>query len=167
MIASVVVLVTGLILSGSHAYAYASATKSLGEDPSIGRVGPKSYGSVTKGVICGDQLCKDLKSKHIAVVKEDQLKTVSDSAGSMPTIKTEQVIHYSKESPNAYIGVFRVSAGDKNLDKIQVFIQSDMEKTSVPIDGLFAKSGETIEVRVHAIDPMSILAYIGSWQYKD
>ena len=158
----ITVLAVTLLLSGTHSV---YAMKSLGEDPSIGRVGPDQFGLATKGIVCGDHLCKDGTVKMISPVIAE--KTNQKASSHAPSIMTEQVYQYSKNSPNAYLAVFKVTGGEKDLGRVKISVQSDMEQTSVPIDGLFAKGNQVVEVRIHAMDPQSIMAFPVSWQYSN
>ena len=163
MIMSIAVLATTLILSSSHAV---YAMKSLGENPSISRVGPQHFGLTTKGIVCGDKLCKDTKVKTVLSITPSKFKNMMDNPSHTPTIETGQVFHSSKQTKDAYNAVFKVTAGDKDLGKLQIFAHSDMEQKIIPINGLFAKSSQVVQVRIHAQDPQSIGAVIGSWNFN-
>lgn len=163
MVVMISVLATTLILSGtSHAY----ALQSLGESSSIGRTGPDHFGLATKGIVCGDHLCQNAV-KPMPSITAENFKTMQKAPTYSPSITTEQVYKFSKQAKDTYIAVFKVNGGDKNLSKVQVLIQSDRDKTTVPIDGLFTEDHQVVEIRIHATDPQSIMAYPVSWQLSN
>lgn len=164
MVVMISVLAATLILSGtSHAYAF----QSLGENPSIGRVGPDHFGLATKEIVCGDHLCQNSSVKKMQAVTEKTIKTITNSIGHSPSINTEQVYPYSKQADNSYMAIFKVTGGDKNLSKVQISVKSDLDKTTIPLDGLFTVDNQIVAVRIHATDPQSISATPISWQFNN
>ena len=163
MVVIISVLAATLILSGtSHAY----ALQSLGESPSIGRTGPDHFGLATKRIVCDDHLCQNAV-KPMPSITAENAKTMHKAPSHSPSITTEQVYKFSKQAKDTYIAVFKVNGGDKNLSKVQVSIQSDRDKITVPIDGLFTEDHQVMEIRIHATDPQSIMAYPVSWQLSN
>ena len=164
LIISVVVLSTTLILSSNHTV---YAMKSLGEDSSINRIGPEHYGLNTKQIVCGDRLCIQPSADHISNAVTHKIKNMLDNPNNNPFIKIGQVFHYSKQDQNAYSVIVKVTAGKKDLRNIQLLVHSDMEEKTIPIDGLFAQSGQSIQVRIHSQESNSIIANINHWEYSE
>lgn len=164
LVISVITLSTTLILSNTNAV---YAMKSLGEDPSINRIGPAHYGLNTKNIVCGDKLCNQPSSNLVLSLASNKIKHTIDNSNNNPSIKIGQVFHYSKQDQNAYTAILKVTAGKKDLSNIQLLVHSDMKEKNIPIDGLFAQSGESVQVRIHAQEPKSIIANIGSWEYNE
>ena len=161
---SVAILSATLILSSSHAV---YAMNSLGENPSINRIGPQHYGLATKNIVCGDKLCNEPSVKHVTKITPNKFKNILKDLAYNPSIKTERIFHYSKQDHNAYNAIFKITAGIKDLRNVQLFVRSDLEQKNIPIDGLFAKNNQAVQVRIHAQDPTSINADIKSWDYSN
>lgn len=151
-IATMAVLAATMLASSSHVV---YATKSLGEDPSLNRVGPKTYGSVTSAIVCGDHLCTSGPSESLMV----QLSSSKVSKTIFAPIVDKVRVHPYSQSPDFYLALVKITTGDKNITKSVLHVKSDMEQMSIPVGSMFAYSSDIIDVRIHASNPSAIDAY--------
>ena len=141
----------------------ADATKAEG---SPGTPSPKSYGSATSDVVCGDRLCDESISADTMTAKTVKV-TYEDMPAYMPTIRTVQVSNFSGESDFTFNAIYEITAGDRNLENIMVHVTSDMDSMNLTISGLFALDDSTNIIRINAMDPMTITAKIVGFQLSD
>ena len=121
-------------------------------------------GALNQYKVCGDHLCNQ-ESGHLAKVKK---VTTKPSPDHMPTIQTVEAFHFDASgAPHAYIAVFKVTAGDRNLSNIQVLIKSDIDQFDTNLGSLFAGENTDLVTHVHALDPTTITARVASYQLAE
>lgn len=153
-------LLTMMIATSFIGVAYAQNTSTTGPKPSI----TNQYGKTTQGVVCGDKLCNEMDTT-VAKVKMVASKPIPNN---FPSIKTIESFKFDPSSaPHAYIDVLKVTGGDANVENVKILVSSDIDTIHTDIDGLFANQDTTLVTRINAIDPVTIIAQITSYQLDD
>ncbi len=98
-------------------------------DPRLGAQTPKSYGSATAGIVCGDRLCSEA-SPAFDVEENHEVTLIEEHDETTPTAKLIDIRKY-KPSTNkgdaiTYIITYSVTAGTERLENIQVHVSSDI-----------------------------------------
>jgi len=131
---------------------------------SPGAVDPKSYGSATAGIVCGDRLCDE------ATPTAPMPPVINVQEGSMPDFMPSlgfvSVSKFSGDSPNTYAVVFSVTAGKENLENIKIFCKTDVDTLETEVLSLTALTTSKNMVRIQAMDPASITGEIISFQIQ-
>ena len=124
------------------------------------------YGIATQGEVCGDHLCN---AQHTvsAVSPDNVIADAPVDHGHAATIVIEEVHNGRGSDPTAYIATLKITAGNTNLEDIQIVATSDSDTVSSEIGGLFAKDDTTNVVRIHASDPSTIAATVTSYQISE
>ena len=130
-------------------------------DPRIGgdRIGVKSYGSATSGIVCGDRLCNEA-TPSFDVEEEHDITLIDEHDETTPTSKLIDIRKY-KPSTNkgdaiTYIITYSVTAGTERLENIQVHISSDVTSETYNIGSLNALKTSKNVVRIMALDADSL-----------
>lgn len=132
---------------------------------SPGLVAPKSYGSATEGIVCGDRLCSDsTPAAPMPPVVRVQEESMPDF---MPSLGFVSVSKFSGDSPNTYAVVFTVTAGKANLENIKIVCYTDVETLETSVSSLTALTTAKNMIRIQAMDPTSIRGEIISFQIND
>lgn len=121
------------------------------------------YGLATQGIACGDHLCNEHKT--VSAVSPDNV--IADAPvyhKHAPKIVIEEVHNFRGSDPTAYIATLKITAGNQNLEDIQIVVQSDSDSVSSEVGGLFARDDTTNVVRIHADDTSTIVATVTSYQ---
>lgn len=121
------------------------------------------YGLATQGVVCGDHLCNEHKT--VSAVSPDNV--IADAPvyhEHSAKIVIEQVNNFRGSDPTAYVVTMKITAGNANLEDIQIVVQSDSDTVSSEVGGLFARDDTTNVARIHADDPSTITASVTSYQ---
>ncbi len=139
------------------AYALQKAEGSPGTAP------PKSYGSATADIVCGGALCGETTDNSVPI------STVSHEVPKIdpPVIRIVSVTNFSGESENTFNAIFQLSAGNENIEDVQIVIESDRDVIWTIVNGLFAHDSSINSVKIQAIDPTSITAIIVDYQIND
>ncbi len=132
---------------------------------SPGTVAPKSYGSATAGIVCGDRLCDEATpTAPMPLVMNVQEGSMPDF---MPSLGFVSVYNFSGDSPNTYAVVFTVTAGEANLENIKILCTTDVDTLETEVSSLTALTTTTNMVRIKAMDPTSVTGEIISFQIND
>jgi len=132
---------------------------------SPGAVAPKSYGSATEGIVCGDRLCSEsTPAAPMPPVMRVQEESMPEF---MPTLRFVNVYNFSGDSPNTYAVVFTVTSGKANLENIKILCKTDVDILETEVSSLTALTTTKNMVRIKAMDPTSIRGEIISFQIND
>ncbi len=135
------------------------------DEPRPGAQTPKSYGSATAGIVCGDRLCSDSTP---AAPMPIAIKVIqAPMPDYMPTLGFVSVNKFSGDSPNTYAVVFTVTAGQANLENIMILCKTDVDTLETSVSSLAALTTTKNMVRINAMDPASISGEIISFQIND
>jgi len=136
------------------------------DEPRLGAaVPPKSYGSATAGIVCGDRLCSDSTP---AAPMPPTVRVIEDTMPEyMPTLGFVSMNKFSGDSPNTYAVVFTVTAGQANLENIIILCKTDVDTLETGVTSLAALTTTKNMVRINAMDPASISGEIISFQIND
>jgi len=152
-------VIAGIAVATSLNQAEAVAGQNPLTDKRIGAGSPKSYGSATAGIVCGDRLCNEPESM-IDIEEDTPIGSISQDDDNAPTVKLIGVDRYqastAKESDITYRITFSITAGKENLRNIEFQIKSDITSTTFEIASLPALKTSVNVVRVKAIDSDSI-----------
>jgi len=126
---------------------------------------PKSYGSATAGIVCGDRLCSDSTP---AAPMPETMRVIEDTMPEyMPTLGFVSVNKFSGDSPNTYAVVFTVTAGQANLENIKIVCNTDVDTLETSVTSLAALTTTKNMIRIQAMDPASVTGEIISFQIND
>ena len=84
-----------------------------------------------------------------------------------PVVKIVSVNNFSGESENTFNAIFQLSAGNENMEDVQIIIESDRDAVWTIVNGLFAHDSSINLVKIRALDPTSITAIIVGYQIND
>ena len=84
-----------------------------------------------------------------------------------PVIRIISVTNFSGESENTFNAIFQLSAGNENIEDVQIVIESDRDVVWTIVNGLFAHDSSINSVKIQVIDPTSITAIIVDYQIND
>jgi len=129
-------------------------------DPRLGAsLAPKSYGSATAGIVCGDRLCNEA-TPSFDVEEEHDITLIDAHDETTPTSKLIDIRKYkpstNKQDAITYIITYSVTAGTERLENIQVHISSDVTSETYNIGSLNALKTSKNVVRIMALDADSL-----------
>jgi len=136
----IVPLFVGILIGMSVQTHDAEAIKAKG----TGLSSPKSYGSATAGIVCGDKLCSE----------------ISTPSASFPI----DVYMLKRDALNTYTVHFKVTAGDQDLENIIIEGKSDIFAHEIVIESLRAFESTEGIARVKALDINSMTGEIVAFQ---
>jgi hypothetical protein len=124
------------------------------------------YGLATQGEVCGDHLCN---AQHTvsAVSPDNVIRDAPVYHAHAAKIVIEEVHNFRGSDPTAYIATLKITAGNANLEDIQIVATSDIDTVSSEVGGLFSRDDTTNVVRIHADDPSTIAATVTSYQISE
>jgi len=128
-------------------------------DPRLGAQTPKSYGSATAGIVCGDRLCNEA-TPAFDVEENHEITLIDEHDESTPTAKLIDIRKY-KPSTNkgdaiTYIITYSITAGTERLENIQVHVSSDVTQETYNIGSLDSFKTSKNVARIMALDADSI-----------
>jgi len=129
-------------------------------DPRLGAsLAPKSYGSATAGIVCGDRLCSEA-TPSFDVEEHHEITLIDEHDETTPTAKLIDIRKY-KPSTNkgdaiTYIITYSITAGTERLQNIQVHVSSDVTSETYTIGSLDALKTSKNVARIMALDADSI-----------
>jgi len=128
---------------------------------------PKSFGSATANIVCGDRLC-DESSPAFDVEEENQIILIDEFDEETPTTKLIDIRKYKPSTNKAdsitYIITYSVTAGVTDLENIQVHVSSDVQEDTYNIGSLTALKTSKNVIRIKALDADSIDGGIVSYK---
>jgi len=125
--------------------------------PDVTRLSPKSFGSATAGIVCGDRLCSE-PQPDFDIQQDTPIGLVDDDAHtpSISNISIDKLRPSSSQDNISYRITFTVTSGDIDLRNIELEVQSDIDKTEFEISSLNSLKSSVNVIRIKAIDPDSI-----------
>ena len=129
-------------------------------EPRLGAaVSPKSYGSATAGIVCGDRLCSEA-TPQFDIEEDHEITLIDEHDETTPTAKLIDIRKY-KPSTNkgdaiTYIITYSVTAGTERLQNIQVHVSSDVTSETYSLGSLDALKTSKNVARIMALDADSI-----------
>ncbi len=138
----------------------ADAEKAKG---SPGTIPPKSYGAATQSIVCGGALCGDSAADITPVTVE----AIEEVPGITPIVRIVSTNNFSAESPNIFNAIFELTAGDNNVENVQIQVSSDRQSVETIVNALFAFDTSVNTVKIQAQDPTSITVELLSFQLSD
>jgi len=121
---------------------------------------PKSYGSATSGIVCGDKLCNGQPQQ---VMNIDEAHIIGEIDRNDSTAPHAEVISIEKYGPNTYKQdaitykiTYRLTSGQEDLVDIQIRATTDMGVWDYEISSLNSHSSSINVARLKALDPNSI-----------
>jgi len=123
---------------------------------------PKSYGSATERIVCGDRLCSEsTPAAPMPIV----LRVIQDSMPDyMPSLGFKSLSKFLGDTSNTYTVEFTVTAAEKDLMNIVVQCKTDVDIINTVVFQLDALTTTTNVIRIKAMDPESITGEIISFQ---
>ncbi len=127
--------------------------------PDVSRLSPKSFGSSTAGIVCGDQLCSEATTS-MNVEEETPIGEISSESGDAPTAKLISIDRYRPSSNQqdaiTYKITFSLTAGTDDLRDIHINVHSDVDNEDFSISSLNALKSSVNVIRIKALDADSI-----------
>jgi len=154
MIAGFVGLIAGISIATIDT---ATAQMLKPTSPDISRLSPKSFGSATAGIVCGDRLCNEPAPNFD--IEEDTPIGVVDNESHTPSVSNvviDKLRPSSSQDNISYRITFTVTSGDVDLRNIELEVQSDIDRTEFEISSLNSLKSSVNVIRIKAIDPDSI-----------
>ncbi len=153
-IAAVLAIVAGISLATVE---QATAQMLNPTHPDVSRLSPKSFGSATAGIVCGDRLCNE-PQPDFDIEEDTPIGLVDDDAHtpSVSNVVIDKLRPSSSQDNISYRITFTVTSGDIDLRNIELEVQSDIDRTEFEISSLNALKSSVNVIRIKAIDPDSI-----------
>ena len=127
--------------------------------PDVSRLSPKSFGSATAGIVCGDQLCSQATTS-MNIEDETPIGEISQESGDAPTAKLISIDRFRPSSNQqdavTYRITFSVTSGTDNLRNININVHSDIDDENFEISSLNALKSSINVIRIKALDADSI-----------
>ena len=135
--------------------------------PDIQRLSPKSFGSATAGIVCGDRLCSESTSS-MNIEEEHVIGEISQDSDNAPTAKLISIDRYRPSSNQqdaiTYKITFSLTAGTENLRNIHINVNSDVDNEDFQVESLNALKSSVNVIRIKALDADSIQGEIVGYQ---
>ncbi len=154
MIAGFVGLIAGISIATIDT---ATAQMLKPTSPDISRLSPKSFGSATAGIVCGDRLCNEPQPDFD--IEDDTPIGIVDNDAHTPSVSNviiDKLRPSSSQDNISYRITFTVTSGDIDLRNIELEVQSDIDRTEFEISSLNSLKSSVNVIRIKAIDPDSI-----------
>jgi len=127
--------------------------------PDISRLSPKSFGSKTAGIVCGDQLCS-AATHSMNIEDETPIGEITTDSGDAPTAKLISIDKYrpstNQQDAITYKITFSLTAGTDNLRDIHINVHSDVDDEDFTVSSLNALKSSINVIRIKALDADSI-----------
>jgi len=122
----------------------------------------QSFGSAGSPV-CGGALCGETTANSVPISAVSKEVPTIDP----PIVKIVSIDSFNGESENTFNTIFQLSAGNENIEDVQIVIESDRDIIWTIVNGLFAQDSSINSVKIQALDPTSITAIIVDYQISD
>jgi len=157
---AIVPLLVGIQIGMSFQINDAEAIPAKG---SPGTLSPKSYGSATAGIVCGDRLCSEIGTPSASM---PSVLTVieAEMPSYMPTLDFKETYGFHNDADDTYAIRFGFTAGDRDLKNIIIECKSDVFTHEIVIESLKAFESATGFSRIKALDPASITGSIVAFE---
>ena len=159
---AVLPLVAGIIIGTTVSMVDAQSSSGGGvTEKRVGPKTPKSYGSSTAPMVCGDRLCDefahfasgfDIEEHHIIGQGADEPAHTPEAS----LISIDRFRPSSAREDITYSIMYSITAGDTNLMGVTVKAESDLETVIQELGGITAFKSQKNVLRIKAIDPDSI-----------
>ena len=152
-------LFVGVMIGMSLETNEAEAIKAQG----TGLSSPKSYGSATASIVCGDKLCSEIATPSasfplaLTVIQ-------ADMPSYMPTLDFKETYGFHNDADDTYAIRFGFTAGDRDLKNIIIQCKSDVFEHEIVVESLKAYESAVGFSRIKAMDPASITGSIVSFE---
>ena len=153
----IVPLFVGILIGMSVQTHDAEAIKAEG----TGLSSPKSYGSATAGIVCGDRLCSEINLPYASMPLE---VIEADMPSYMPTLDFKETYGFHNDADDTWSIRFGFTAGDRDLKNIIIQCKSDVFEHEIVIESLKAFESSVGFSRIKAMDPASITGSIVSFE---
>ena len=150
-------LFVGILIGMSVQTHDAEAIKAEG----TGLSSPKSYGSATAGIVCGDRLCSEINLPYASMPLE---VTEADMPSYMPTLDFKETYGFHNDADDTWSIRFGFTAGDRDLKNIIIQCKSDVFEHEIVVESLKAYESAVGFSRIKALDPASITGDIVSFE---
>ncbi len=153
-IAAVLALVAGISLATVE---QATAQMLNPTHPDVTRLSPKSFGSATAGIVCGDRLCSEPEPTFD--IEEDTPIGESANDEHTPTVSLVSIDRFRESSSQENISyriTFTATAGDVDLRNVEFEVISDIDRVEMELSSLNALSSSINVIRIKALDADSI-----------
>lgn len=128
---------------------------------SPGTVSPKSYGSATAGIVCGDKLCSEIGTPYASM---PLVLEVADMPSYMPSLDFKETYGFHNDADDTWSIRFGFTAGDRDLKNIIIQCKSDVFEHEIVVASLKAYESAVGFSRIKAMDPASITGSIVSFE---
>jgi len=156
----IVPLFVGILIGMSVQINEAEAIKAKG---SPGLTSPKSYGSATASIVCGDKLCSEIATPSASMPLVLSVK-VADMPSYMPTLDFKETYGFHNDADDTYAIRFGFTAGDRDLKNIIILCKSDVFQHEIVVESLKAFESAVGFSRIKALDPASITGSIVAFE---
>jgi hypothetical protein len=138
--------------------------------PDVSRLSPKSFGSATGSIVCGDQLCAGETPRHnFDVEGTDNVAPLSKTSDDAPHVEVISIERYQKNTNQrdaiTYKIIFSMTAGTSNLRDIHLEVESDVDKQEFVISSLNSLKSSVNVIRIKALDQDSITGEITGFSF--
>jgi len=157
---AIVPLFVGILIGMSVQTHDAEAIKAQG---SQGTISPKSYGSATAGIVCGDRLCSEIGLPYASLPSVLSVK-VGEMPSYMPTLDFKETYGFHNDADDTWSIRFGFTAGDRDLKNIIIQCKSDVSSHEIVVESLKAYESATGLSRIKAMDPASITGSIVAFE---
>jgi len=155
----IVPLFVGILIGMSLQINEAEAIKAKG----TGLSSPKSYGSATASIVCGDKLCSEIATPSASMPLVLSVK-VADMPSYMPTLDFKETYGFHNDADDTWSIRFGFTAGDRDLKNIIIQCKSDVSEHEIVVESLKAYESAVGFSRIKAMDPASITGSIVSFE---
>lgn len=87
-------------------------------------------------------------------------------ADLLPQMKLVKTFQFGASNTDEYITIFKIIAGDVNIENLKLNIKSDADFQLTNVDSIFAKDNTKIIYRIHANDPTTITGDLVSYDFR-
>jgi len=157
---AIVPLFVGILIGMSFQVNDAEAIPAQG---SQGTISPKSYGSATAGIVCGDRLCSEIGLPYASLPLVLTV-TEADMPSYMPTLDFKETYGFHNDADDTWSIRFGFTAGDTDLKNIIIECRSDVFQHEIVVESLKAFESAVGFSRIKAMDPASITGSIVSFE---
>jgi len=156
---AIVPLFVGILIGMSVQTHDAEAIKAKG----TGLSSPKSYGSATAAIVCGDRLCSEIGLPYASLPSALSVK-VGEMPSYMPTLDFKETYGFHNDADDTWSIRFGFTAGDRDLKNIIIQCKSDVSEHEIVVESLKAYESATGLSRIKAMDPASITGSIVAFE---
>ena len=132
-------------------------------DPRPGAQTPKSFGSATSNIVCGDRLCSE-PQQVMNIEEDDRIGEIDYNDPAAPHAEVISIDKYrpstNKQDAITYKITYRLTGGQEDLKDIHIRATTDIGTWDFEISSLNALTSSINVARVKALDHDSITGEI-------